>query len=72
MAKSKKPKFKIKNKKEYGISARDQLFCKKYMKPYSVDSMKQFLFLVNQFADLNAKLRAIRLYYKITGQFRKR
>lgn len=33
-------------------------------------SMKGLLFLINQFADLNAKLRAINTYYKIRGFYR--
>ncbi len=66
--KEKKSKFTEKKRKKHGLSSRDEIFCKKYMKPYSADPMKQLLFLINQFADLGVKLRAIKLYNKMRGR----
>lgn len=60
----------IKNRQRNKLSLRDELFCKKYMKPWSSNPLKQLQFLISQFANLNAKHRAIKTYYKIRGLYK--
>lgn len=70
MTKLKKIKFVPKNRQKKSPS-KDELFCKKNMKPWSPDPLKQLLFLINQYADLGASNRAINTYYKMKGFYRR-